>query len=342
MSNGSVPPQAGANSSPPVDIRRIIVAGFIGGLMTPLIQPLKEFLASHHTSSDFGIWYWIVGLGLGVLGSVMVWLLKETDVTKAMILGLSLPAFFTNLGGAVLNTADKPTITPMEQHKPAFAPLGIILPSANAQQGFPASNVPPPSRSIEISVEGQPLAYKLELLDSKGSVIGESVDVGAAESILVAKPLSSSAAAARFTVDDQAPIVGKFDAKEGSTVVVILHGTKFTRRFSVAQALGKTPDFAPDGVSATVEVKPKTPVGAQGWIYVGVFRSGSWQSEHTVEGTDLPKAGEIKQIIYSANLREAPGAANRAQSIVWVFQRVRIIDVTKIRDTTWAQVEVVG
>src|SRR5713226_3083696 len=99
MSNGNVPPQAGANSPPPVDIRRIIVAGFIGGLMTPLIQPLKEFLAFHHTPSDFGIGYWILGFGLGVLGSVMVWLLNETDVKKALILGLSLPAFFTTVGG---------------------------------------------------------------------------------------------------------------------------------------------------------------------------------------------------------------------------------------------------
>jgi hypothetical protein len=340
MSNGNTLPQAAPN--PPADMRRIVIAGFIGGLVTPLIQPTKEYLTSHQIPSGFDHWFWAFALGLGIVGAVIVWLLKETDVYKALILGLSLPAFFTSLGGAVQNTADKPTITSMEQHKSASAPLGIILPSANAQPGLAAAKESPPSRSIEISVEGQPFAYKLELLDSKGIVIGEPVDVSAAESLLVAKPLLPSAAAARFTVDDQAPTVEKFDAKEGSTVVVTLHGTKFTRRFSVAQALGKTPDFVPDGVSATVEVKPKTPVGAQGWIYVGVFRSGSWQSEHTVEGTDLPKAGEIKQMIYSANLREAPGLANRAQSIVWVFQRVRIIDVTNIRDTTWAQVEVVG
>jgi len=330
MSNGNVPP----------DMRKIIIAGFIGGLMTPLIPPLKEMLASHHTPSDFSFAYWILAVALGVLGSVMVWLFTETDVKKALVLGLSLPAFFTTVGGAVQNTADKPTT--IAEPKPAFAPLGVILPSANAQQGFPVPNVPPPSRSIEISMEGQPFAYRLELLDSEGSVIGESVDVSAPESVLVAKPLSSSTVAARFTVDDQPPVIEKFEAKDASTVEVTLRGAKFTRQFSVAQALGKMPDLVPGAVSAIVEVKPKTPVGAQGWIYVGVFRSGTWQSEHTVEGTDLPKTGEVKQIIYSANLREGPGLNNRAQGIVWVFQRVRIIDVTKIRDTTWAQVEVVG
>jgi hypothetical protein len=332
MSNGNVPTQAGPS--------RILAAGFLGGLMTPLLPPLKEMLASHHTPSDFSFAYWILAVALGVLGLVMVWLLSETDVKKALVLGLSLPAFFTSIGGAVQN--DKSAGGPTQTQKPAFAPLGIILPTANAQEAAPAANGPPPSRSIEISVEGQLFGYKLELLDSKGAVVGESIDISSTESVMIAKPLSPAVTAARFTVDDQPPVIEKFAAKDGYTVAVTLRGLKFTRRFSFAQVLGKTPDLIPDGVSASVEVKPKTSVGVQGWIYLGVFHNGSWQSEHTVEGADLPKAGESKQIIISANLREAPGLANRALSIIWVFQRIRIIDVTMIRDVAWAHVEVVG
>src|SRR5712691_5664350 len=112
MSNTNNPPNVplpgGANSPQNpgsfADKARLITAGFIGGLMTPMIQPLQEFLKSHRFPSEFGLGYWLVGAALGVLGAVMVWLLKEADVKKALVLGLSLPAFFTSLGGAVQNT----------------------------------------------------------------------------------------------------------------------------------------------------------------------------------------------------------------------------------------------
>src|ERR1700736_5999995 len=120
MSNGNVPAQAG-----PI---KILAAGFIGGVMTPLLSPLKEMLASHRTPSDFSFAYWILAVVLGVLGLVMVWVLSETDVKKALVLGLSLPAFFTSVGGAVQN--DKPAGGPTQTQKPAFAPLGFILPTA--------------------------------------------------------------------------------------------------------------------------------------------------------------------------------------------------------------------
>jgi hypothetical protein len=69
------------------DKTRFIVAGFIGGLMTPMIQLLQEFLKSHRFPSEFGLGYWLVGAALGVLGAIMVWLLKDTDAKKALALG---------------------------------------------------------------------------------------------------------------------------------------------------------------------------------------------------------------------------------------------------------------
>jgi hypothetical protein len=344
MSNENVGAQAGGNSSPPVDMRRIIVAGFIGGLMTPLIQPMKEFLASHHTPSDFGVWYWIIGLGLGVLGSVMVWLLKETDVKKAMVLGLSLPAFFTSLGGAVQNSGDNPTAARIQERRPSAAlPVGVILSTANAKQDEShGTNEPAPARSIEVSIDGQPFAYTLEILDSHGAAVGDPIDVSATDSVLLARPLPASAAAARFTAGSQPPLVEKFNARDGYTVEITLRGQKFTRKFSVAQVLGKTPDFIPDALSASVQIKEKAPVGARGWIYIGTLRNGTWDSEHTVEGADIPKVGETRQIIYSVNLRDASASTNPPQAIVWVFQRVRFLQVTAKNTATWAEVEVVG
>ena len=320
------------------DMRRVVVAGFIGGLMTPMIHPLNEFLA--HKPSDFGAGYWFLGAGLGVLGAVLVWLLEETDVKKALALGLSLPAFFMSLGGAVQNTGEqRPGTT--EESRSLGHPVGMFSLPSTAYAQEPTSTAPTagPKRSVEISIDGQPFAYSVEILDAQGKVIGDTLNVTKAGSLLVAKPLSESAAALRFTAGGQS-LTKAFDGKDGYTVEVTLLGTSFTRKFGVAQVLGKIPDLAPTGLAARIRNREKAPVGKQGWIYVGTLTNGRWDAEHTVEGTSIPRPGDTRQIVYSANLRDAAGSANPPLAVISVFQRVRFLQVTSRDGTTWAQVEV--
>ena len=158
-------------------------------------------------------------------------------------------------------------------------------------------------------------------------------------SLLVARPLSESAAALRFTASGQS-LTKNFIGKDGYTLEVTLQGTGFTRKFSVAQVLGKMPDLAPAALAAIIRLREKAPVGKQGWIYVGTLTNGAWDAEHTVEGTSIPSAGETRQIVYSANLRDAVRSANPPLAVISVFQRVRFLRVTSKGGATWAQVEV--
>jgi hypothetical protein len=346
MSNGNdvsnVPAGRGASSPHKAVMFRLTVAGFLGGLIAPMLHPLNAFLVSHQVPSDFTVGYFLFSLGLGVVGAVIVWLFDESDVKKALVLGVSLPAFLNTLGGTVLNTGARPqTGTPEEERSARGLPVGAFsfLPTAFAQEPVSSAATAAPERSLEINIDGQPFAYRVEILGAQGQVLGPAFDVSQSDSLLVAKPLPKTVTAIRFTVGGQST-TKSFTGKDGYTVEVMLRGLSFTRKFDVAQVFGKIPDLVPTAISAAVHLRPKAPVGAQGWIYVGTMNGGRWDAEHTVQGTSVPAVGDTQQIIYSANLRDAAGSKNPPAYVVSVFQQVRFLAVTTKGNTTWAQVEV--
>jgi hypothetical protein len=256
--NPNPPPGGGSPNNAaitwgPRDTVRLLVAGFVGGLMTPLIQPLQEFLKLHHYPSDFGAGYWLIGAALGALGAVMVWLLKETDVKKALVLGLSLPAFFTSLGGALQNSGgDKTSATVTNasiEERGAAGILSFFVTSAYAQPA-PSPIAVASARSLKVTREGE-FAYRLELLDDKGNVISTPLDVKASESSPVTLPLRDNAVGLRFTAGSAVASQG-FNAKSGQTVDVTLKGEGLRRQFDIAQVLGKTPDLVPERLSVTL------------------------------------------------------------------------------------------
>lgn len=260
----SASPGGAANNNPtttwgPKDTARLLVAGFVGGLMTPMIQPIQEFLKSHHYPSDFGIGYWLIGGALGVLGAVMVWLLKETDVKKALILGLSLPAFFTSLGGALQNSGgDKASPTPGTVvntfiEKGAAGLLSFFVQSASAQPA-PSPGPSASSLSVKVSRAGE-FSYKLESIDAKGNVLSTPLEVKAADLSPVTLALPDKAVALRFTAGDTS-WTQSLNAKPGEKVEVTLKGEGLRRKFDVAQVLGKAPELVPNRLSAEVRVRP--------------------------------------------------------------------------------------
>jgi hypothetical protein len=264
MSNDNNPPAVplpGSGDSrqsdhAPTDMVRLITAGFIGGLMTPMIQPLQEFLKSHRFPSEFGPGYWLVGAALGVLGAVMVWLLKETDVKKALVLGLSLPAFFTSLGGAVQNTGAPITTAAHGASIEGRGAAGIVsffVTSAYAQPS-PSATAASPARSLKLSRAAPAFAYTVDMLDARGKVIS-TFDAKAAEPSPLTLPLPDSATAVRVTAGG-ASLTKNFNATPGQTVEVSLRGESFRRKFDVAQVFGKTPDLVPEQLSAEINVRP--------------------------------------------------------------------------------------
>ena len=264
MSNNNnspdVPPPGGGN--PPqnpasfADKARVIIAGFVGGLVTPMIQPLQEFLRSHRFPSEFGLGYWLVGAALGILGAVMVWLLKETDAKKALALGLSLPAFLNSLGNAVQNT-DAPVTAAARaasvEDRNAAGIASFFISSAYAQPS-PSASVASPARSLKVERAAPAFAYKLEILDGAGKVIS-TTDVKAADPSPLTLPLPDGATALRVTAG-AASSTNNLNATAGQTVDVSLQGESFRRKFDVAQVFGKAPDLVPDKISVEIKTHP--------------------------------------------------------------------------------------
>jgi hypothetical protein len=131
------------------------------------------------------------------------------------------------------------------------------------------------------------------------------------------------------------------NAKFGYTVEIDLHPKSFQRSFGISQVFGKAPDIEVSSFSANVSVRPKAPSQEQGWIYVGTLKNGTWDAEHTVEGTVVPQAGDIRKIVYPANIRDEAGSQQPLiPDVVSAFQTVKFIEVQTNAATTWAKIEV--
>jgi hypothetical protein len=239
------------------DEKRALVAGFFGGIATPAIQPIQTFLKTHHYPSDFSVGYWIFGVVLGAVGLVLVWLLKETDVKKALALGASLPAFFTSLGGAVQNdqklseAGPKVTIEAQVEKSWADGVSSLFVSTAVAQTtpiATPAPSVTKSKRTASIT-RTAPFAYQLEILDAEGKVIGQAQEVNALVPSPLKVPLPDNAASLRFTANGGGSWTQKLDAAAGE-IEVTLTGEDFRRHFDVQQLFGKTPDLVPNRLKA--------------------------------------------------------------------------------------------
>jgi hypothetical protein len=242
---------------------RILVAGFIGGIATPAIQPIQAFLKTHHYPSDFTLGFWLFSGCLGVVGLVLVWLMQETDVKKALALGASLPAFFTSLGGAVQNdqklsdaTAKVTMSAPIERSwAEEIAPLFVSTAAAQTSPSATASASPAPSNRTATITRKEPFAYKLEVLNADGKPIEPARDVN----VLVPSPLKlalpDNAATLRFTTDGGGSWMQQLNAGAGD-IDITLSGDDFRRHFDVQQLFGKTPDLVPNRLKAEAAERP--------------------------------------------------------------------------------------
>lgn len=243
------------------DNLRVLVAGFFGGIATPAIQPIQAFLRTHHYPSEFSLGYWIFTIGLGLVGLVVVWLLKESDVKKALSIGASVPAFFISVGGAVqndqkLSEASAAVTTAAAAENSWVDHLSSVFVSTAVAQTTPAPAASPAASGRIASItRTAPFAYKLEILDADG----RSIDQPRAVNALVPSPLKLSlperAASLRFTTESGASFTQKLDKTTGE-IQVALTGEDFKRRFDVEQLFGKTPDLVPNRLKAQTIDQP--------------------------------------------------------------------------------------
>lgn len=80
---------------------KILAAGAIGGMAVPALRAGLKLTQQLQTSIDVTPSYVIGTLVLAVVGMATVWFLDETERKKAFVIGLSLPATISSLGGQV-------------------------------------------------------------------------------------------------------------------------------------------------------------------------------------------------------------------------------------------------
>ena len=196
---------------------------------------------------------------LGVVGAVMVWLLKETDVKKALMLGLSLPAFFTSLGGAVQNSAGKVsarTSTAMNASLAENAAEGLFSFFVGTANGQTAPSPSPEGRQLSIKVARiGTFSYRVEPLDAQGNVLSQPTEEKESEPSPTVLVLPGNVVALRFTAGDASWTQG-LGTRPDHVVEVTLKGEGLRRKFDIAQALGKSPELTPEKLSAEIEVRP--------------------------------------------------------------------------------------
>jgi hypothetical protein len=323
---------------------RVMVAGFVGGFMTPLLGPLQELLRTHQYPAYFGLWFWVLGAGLGLLGCIIVWLLKESDVLKALILGLSLPACLANLA----TSSTKPNVNVQNPDaaktsinvdaKGTIGAIPFFISDAYAAQPppTPSESRPAVDCSVEINIEGPPFGYEVEFLDAQAKVL-DRFEVSAADSLMAARAVPDKTTQVRFKAGDQS-LAKALVCLPRKTIEIQLRGSNFFRKFEAAQVLGKPADLVPGTLAVTLIPRDKAPLQAQGWIFVGKLQNGKWTGLHTVEGDSQPTVGE-KRAIYSVYLREGVGTKCAAHGIVSALQRVRFLELDDSSGTTWARVQ---
>jgi len=319
---------------------RLLCAGFIGGILSPMVRPLQEFLAVRHYPAEIGLDYWLLAVFLGFLGLGLVVVLKETEALKALTLGLSLPAFLISLGGAVQNSGDKaatgPTAVPARvESQGGLGGIPFFSASAYADDAATPGNIP--GRMLELAAVDQPFAYRADLLDTSGRVVS-SFAVLEKNSPLVTRALPAEVTGIRFVIGESQSVTYPVGGQPGWTIGIALHAD-IQRKLGLAQALGKAPELQAQ-ISAEVEPRPKAVAGLQGWIFLGNHDRSGWGIQTVDTGEAIPKAGDIVKVLAPVNVRDAARSKQPRLGIVSSGQRVKLLSDPQGAGAFWAQVEV--
>jgi hypothetical protein len=206
-----------------------LVASAIGGISPYLVSLAKNLLTSKPSQhfSDFVSPLFFVGLILlALIGAAVGFLLQETDIKKAFVLGISAPALISS----TLSTAES-----------SGKGLAIALPApvttAYAQKAESSGESPAtqiPGRMVEINLQS-PSPVNAQLLDAHGNavftvVLNKSVQI----------PVPASAEKIQFEVGDSRSKVYPLPAHTGERKAFDVNVTG-VRNFGFAQALGAPP-----------------------------------------------------------------------------------------------------
>ena len=209
-----------------------LIASAIGGISPYLVSLAKSFLASKPSEhfSDFVSPLFFLGLALlALIGAVVGFLLQESDLKKAFVLGISAPALIAS------------TLKTAESSGTGFAiALPDLVTTAYAQKAESAAESPAtqiPGRTVEINLQS-PSPVNAQMLDARGNgvftvVVNKSTQI----------PVPASAEKIQFEVGGSRSAVYSLPTHSGERKAfnVSVRGVK---SYGFVQAWGAPPAIA--------------------------------------------------------------------------------------------------
>jgi hypothetical protein len=313
------------------------LAGAFGGIAPNLLRMAISLTAAQHKQVTDDLSSYLLGMAvLAIIGGVVTVAWKETDLKKAVLLGVGLPS---------------------------------LLQIAGLESSRPANNLPTKAQAvIEFSVPFVSSAYaqSTESASTSGVVTGRKLDlVGDQETPKYQVLFYQHDGQQVVTRTVTKPSMESVDVPDTATSFAIQKGTSTSANYdlpkapnSVKQAdveiapkkgSGFLQAFGFDGskeydIKADLkDVKP-LPVGTAGWAFLGQYSPATGWSTHYVkfEGQEhVPSNGEVGTVGFPLRVRESASPQAKELGVALTGQKLRI---SEVKDTGqglyWASVSV--
>ena len=207
-----------------------LIASAIGGMSPYLVSLAKNFITSKPSQhfSDFVSPLFFVGLLLlALIGATVAFLLQETDLKKAFVLGISAPALISS----TLSNAES-------SGKGLAIAFPNLVVTAHAQNIEPPGRLPagqPSGRSLQIDLDS-PVPVNIRLYGEKGNYM-YTITLTSSSHI----PVPNTAEKIQFAVGDKRSDFYSLPPPSAAGKVFDVKVTGI-RNYGLAQAFGVPPD----------------------------------------------------------------------------------------------------
>jgi hypothetical protein len=325
-----VPPNTPSDPSEPPDPRwAILLAGAFGGVLTPLLRIGLAYTQQTKDRPVVDFNYWLGALLLAALGAGVALAFKEARTQKAVILGLSLPAFLQVAISDVQRNAAKQAS--LNFSIPFVASAFAQEPSATAQSVSLS-----PARSIELSTGQSAHNYSATVFDATGK---ERATFNIQGDKFVSLPLPDDATSIQFSAGGTGSPKYPLSTETGAATAFEVTVDR-TKTLSLLQALGADAKYKTT-ISATRNVILPPLSGAEGWVYLGKRKGASWETLYmSLPNQEVPEPGTPASVTFTLKLRSDAGTQYQSKGTLPTGTKLKVLD-TKTSDgiTYWAKVK---
>lgn len=316
-----------------------VLAGAFGGIAPNLLRLAISFTAPQHVQVTDSPVLYAIGIGaLAFLGAVIAALFRETNITKAVMLGVTLPSLLqvaglqsSRPGGG---TFDKPT----NQAAISFSVPFVASAYAQTSESAPASPVIT-GRTIDLVGDRNTPNYKVSFFQHDGQQLSTRN---------VAKPSTQTVdvpdAATSFAIQRGTSTSPAYDLPKvpnSTKQVEVEIAPKKDNGFLQALGFDGSGEYV---IKASLKDAKPLAAGTAGWSFIGHYSQTGWTTAYVkFEGQDhIPVPAEVGIVNFPLRVRDGASPQTKEIGVALAGQKLQI---SEVKDTGqglyWASVTVV-